>query len=102
MLTTTKETVYVYEFPQNAAGTARLTLSSCPKGARVTVYYSEVLCGDGHDKTRWSAACAKGQPPGNGQPGTLDQRNLHGNWNTQYVCKGGGALHPHAGSFERQ
>jgi hypothetical protein len=85
-LTSTKQIVYVYEFPQNAAGTAKISLHGCPKGTEVAVYYSEVLCGYG--TTKWSAPCAAGQAPGNGQYGTLDQRNLHGNWNTRYTCKG--------------
>ena len=80
------QTVHVFEFLQNAAGTSILAVSSCPKGTVLKVYFSEVLCGYG--TTRWSPRCIKGQPPGNGVTGTVDQRNLGGNWNIQYTCKG--------------
>ena len=80
------ETVYVFKFPQNAAGTGALALTGCPKGKVVTLFYSEVLCGYG--TTRWSPPCPAGTPPGGGQFGTVDQRNLRGNWATSYTCKG--------------
>lgn len=37
VLTDTGATVYVYAFPQNAAGTTRITLSSCPRGEHRSV-----------------------------------------------------------------
>ena len=52
------KTVYVYEFAQNAAGTGILSLSNCPAGTTVSLFYSEVLCGYG--PTRWSGPCTKG------------------------------------------
>ena len=80
------ESVCVYKFPQNAAGTAVLSIEGCPNGTSLTMYYSENICGYG--PTRWSPPCAQGQAPGGGTFGTVDQRNLHGNWNTQYICDG--------------
>eukprot|EP00041_Stephanoeca_diplocostata_P036268 m.1315125 g.1315125 ORF g.1315125 m.1315125 type:complete len:1170 (+) comp24835_c0_seq70:89-3598(+) len=82
----THESVYVFEFPQNAAGTARITVSGCPRGTALSVYFSEVLCGYG--TTRWSPPCTPGQIPGNGQFGTVDQRDLRGNWFNVYICNG--------------
>jgi len=80
--------VHVYKFPQNAAGWAKITLTACPKGTSIATYFAENTCGGPASKNRWSPACAKGQPPGGGAPGTLDQRNLHGNWHNVYICKG--------------
>ena len=82
------ETVHVFKFPQNAAGWSRLTVGSCPKGTKIEMYFSENLCGYG--TTRWSPRCPEGQVPGGGVTGTVDQRNLHGNWANSYTCKGGG------------
>lgn len=84
----TAETVHVFKFPQNAAGWSQLTVNNCPKGTEITMYFSENLCGYG--TTRWSPRCAAGQPPGEGVTGTVDQRNLHGNWANTYTCKGSG------------
>ena len=77
--------VYVYEFAQNAAGTGVYSLKGCPKGTRVDLYYSEVLCGYGTN--RWSPPCPANILPSNGTFGTVDQRNM-GNWLTSYTCKG--------------
>eukprot|EP00658_Telonema_sp_P-2_P008650 TRINITY_DN1326_c0_g1_i14.p1 TRINITY_DN1326_c0_g1~~TRINITY_DN1326_c0_g1_i14.p1 ORF type:complete len:749 (-),score=116.16 TRINITY_DN1326_c0_g1_i14:385-2631(-) len=87
-VSSTNETVYVYEFKQNAAGWVQLRLEagSCPVNTVIDMYFSEVLCGRG--TTRWSPPCSPGQLPGNGQPGTVDQRNLRGSWFNSYVCDG--------------
>jgi len=82
------ETVHVFKFPQNAAGWSQLTVSDCPKGTKITMYFSENLCGYG--TTRWSPRCPAGQAPGGGVTGTVDQRNYHGNWANTYTCKGSG------------
>ena len=81
------ETVYVFKFPQNAAGWSKLTLPMCPQGTIIRMYFSENICGT---STRWSAGCTVGQFPGEGKVGTVDQRNLggaQGQHNT-YICKG--------------
>ena len=82
------ETVWVFKFPQNAAGWSKLTVDNCTRGTEVLMYFSEVLCGYG--PTRWSAPCTAGQLPGEGRAGTVDQRNLHGLWHNVYTCKGEG------------
>ena len=84
------ETVYVFKFPQNAAGWSKLTLPTCPQGTIVRMYFSENVCGS---STRWSAGCTVGQFPGEGKAGSVDQRNLggaQGQHNT-YICKGAAA-----------
>eukprot|EP00040_Diaphanoeca_grandis_P012333 m.62571 g.62571 ORF g.62571 m.62571 type:complete len:1144 (-) comp23173_c0_seq2:336-3767(-) len=81
------QTVYVYQFPQNAAGTAILSVENCPAGTQLSMWYSENLCGYG--PTRWSPPCPKGLEPGGGQFGTIDQRNYRSTEFTSYICKGG-------------
>ena len=61
--------VYVYEFAQNAAGTGVLSVSGCPAGTQLDLYYAEVLCGYGTN--RWSPPCPKGTPPSGGVFGTV-------------------------------
>ena len=90
-------TVFVFKFPQNAAGWARLQVSNCPKNQVITMYFSEVLCGGPN-------TCAPGPPgspglPGGGLPGTVDQRGLSPHQpldppskRNQYICKGGGGM----------
>eukprot|EP01079_Euglenida_sp_SAG-EU17-18_P006333 gene6333-1129_t len=81
------ETVYVFDYGQNAAGWLVLTLpQGCPAGTVVTLYFSEVLCGRGTN--RWSTPCDK-STPGGGVPGTVDPRNYRSPERDQYVCKGG-------------
>ena len=52
-------TVHVFNFPQNAAGWARLTVTDCPVNTTITMYFAEVLCGPqtspivtGHNRCR--------------------------------------------------
>ena len=74
ILTADNETVYVFKFPQNAAGWAKLAVENCPANTTITMLFSEVLCGYG--TTRWSPSCV-----GAGKPfGSVDQRNYHGDW----------------------
>lgn len=80
---------FVFAFRQNAAGTSVLTVRGCPTGTVLQLFPSEVLCGQG--TTRWSPPCAAGQIPGNGIPGSVDQRNLRGNWQNAYICRGAAA-----------
>ena len=82
-------TVYVAKFPQNAAGWSRLTVKDCPAGTNISMFFSEVLCGP-------QDVCS-GPLPGEGLPGTVDQRGLSPHQpldppskRNQYVCKGGG------------
>jgi hypothetical protein len=70
----TGETSYVFKFPQNAAGWAKLSVHGCKAGTAITMFFSENLCGYG--PTRWSPSCvAAGKPFG-----SVDQRNYHGDW----------------------
>ena len=55
-------------------------VEDCPPGTTIQMLFSEVLCGFG--STRWSLPCT-------GITGTVDQRNLRGDWATSYICKGG-------------
>ena len=83
-------TVHVFKFPQNAAGWARLTVTDCPVNTTITMYFAENLCGYG--TTRWSPRCPRGQAPGGGVTGTVDQRNMGpvGGKHNTYICKGSG------------
>ena len=58
-------TVFVFKFPQNAAGWARLQLlNNCPANTTITMYFSEVLCGGQN-------TCAPGPPGSPGLPGCV-------------------------------
>lgn len=79
--------VFVFDFGQNTAGWAELLVpEQCPAGTVITMYPAEVLCG--HGPTTWSPPCAPGQVPGNGVFGSVDQRDLRGNWRDIYICAG--------------
>jgi len=90
-------TVHVFNFPQNAAGWSRLTVTDCPINTTITMYFSEVLCGS-QTSPIVTTRCPIGQPPGGGIDGTVDQRNMgahpgsmdEGSKRNQYICKGGG------------
>jgi alpha-L-rhamnosidase len=86
-------TVFIFKFAQNAAGYSVLQLANCPANTTITMYFSEVLCGGPN-------SCSSGVGlPGDGLPGTVDQRGLSPHQpldppskRNQYICKGGGGM----------
>ena len=99
-------TVHVFNFPQNAAGWSRLTVTDCPVNTTITMYFSEVLCGS-QTSPIVTTRCPIGQPPGGGVAGTVDQRNMgahpgsmdEGSKRNQYTCKGGGGTETYEPRF---
>jgi hypothetical protein len=99
-------TVHVFNFPQNAAGWSRLTVTDCPVNTTITMYFSEVLCGS-QTSPIVTTRCPIGLPPGGGIAGTVDQRNMgahpgsmdEGSKRNQYICKGGGGTETYEPRF---